>query len=379
MRFLIAVLLSCMSLAAQTDYPMMIVPQPIFGPFSGAINATEPLNASATTGVGLMAQVYGASCQIDDVFVAIDTVTSAQSLTVRIEDLDAGGQGDGVTDASCAIATPVTGVNTCNFVTPATKTQGTNFAVYVDWTSTTGDILVRTMPWGSDVFNTRYGFTQTGGKNRSEAPAIALQCSGGRFLPAIPGTSFQVDYQEKGFDSDDTDIDELAQVITVGGADLTAVGICFMGDLAADVEMDITNAAGTSQCTGGDCGTIAAGHGGTSSFELNHCYPLNESVTLSASTNYYISLRTTTITADAAKIITFTPGNARLRAMSGGGPLAVTGAASRVDEGSWVTGASALWTGGPNAEDVYPAIFLVIGGVEDPGAGAATVSYGSVQ
>lgn len=332
---------------------------------------------------------YGQECRIKSVVYEFGVINTSQSVDITIQDPAADGRPDGTADATCTDATPATGVSECTFGTSVLKGLGARYFVHFDFTSTDGDIDFKTISTTNFALGNNYEFSGNGSANTTVnmTHLILLGCDDDnnatvdRYVGASPIDQGRYGLGAVGnavYKSDDA-VDELGVILNYT-ANQEAIGICFQGEFAnnATFEVDVSAlSTGTSLCAGADgCAdttmldedmrgnTVVARHG---------CLPFDEVVSLTAGTDYVASIRAMDTTASAVEINYQVLGTALYTTA-----LYNSGGASRANEGSWTSGASACGFG-DNCEDISPMIQLMVQEVAPAGGGGGMVGYGSVR
>lgn len=397
MKKLLLLLLIALPLSAQTftelpapiAWPPLQIGQDDFTPDDLTLDGTQ-------TDVGTVIHAYGQACRVKEIFFSLGVVTTSQSIDVTLESLDASGNPDGTADGTCTVASPAVGGNVCTLSTSYEVAAGLASAVMFGWTGTTGDVGIEYADTGvRDSFAFyNYMFTDRTTKTESGHIVLALGCDDdndgdvvlaeGDRVVSLPWTRALIPGGATfGYDVDDA-TDEIGSIITVpGDHDMQPVAICGGLDISTistvTWEWDISVlSTGASLCTSDTCtsSTLSDEDWRFPTTTKNFgCVPTDELVTMEAGTQYVVSLRPTTATANTVELVyaNFGAGNDKWVAAIGG-----EGGASRAGKGSWVSGASACWSGGPNCDDMMPAIWLLFGYIEEAGGGGAS-SHGSVQ
>lgn len=389
MKQLIIALILALPLSAQfTTYDYLVFPPFAFGFDSTTATTSLDLDASPTTRSKLFAN-YGQACRVKAAYFSLASITSSQSIRVTIQDPATTGLPDGSADATCDVASPAVGVNTCTFSSSVLKGAGARFFGVIGWTSTQGSVNLEASNLGVRAGAVYFDYSVSGtSKITDHALYFALGCDDDNngTVDRIRSPPHRMDFVPqqgfRAFKSDDTP-DEYGAIFTFAD-DVRAVGACFGVDIAnndaATFELDISAlASGASLCFGSDgCADGAMldeDWREAATLGSFGCLPFDEMVTIPGGTSYVVSWRATSTTAANSELLyaDFGAGNDALLQAIGSG-----GMATRSDKGSWTSGATACWSGGPNCDDAAPVISLILSGIETPTAPSG-VSYGSVQ
>lgn len=315
MKTLICFLAFAVSLAAQT-YVDAMFPWPNY---RGSIAGT-PLSMGTDEMVAVTVTAKKA-CTLQNVHFNLTDVTSAQSITVTLQDVDSSGFPDGTADQTATVATPATGWNLATMGANRTVAAGDRLAVRFAWTSTAGSITFTTGNVSTYVI-TKQGhsflskYSSSAWAQNAMLPIVGLECSDGTFMPVNelvePATGALVDF------SSSSNPDEIGNRIQVPfGA--KACGVTWYGrftntSAAADLVLYDASMNSLASCSMSGASTYSA-----TGVYPRSCY-FSSQQTLAANTTYYLMIKPTTTNTVRHYNMTF-PETAALQAASASGAV----------------------------------------------------------
>ena len=288
MKILICFLAFAASLVAQTYSDARIE----WPSYRGGMSTSGAAMNSTNTSLGFRWSAKKA-CSVTKVHLYLATVTTAQSITVSLQNLNTSFYPDGTVDQSGAIATPAVGWNVATLDTGRTVAASDTGAAVASWTGTqgsveTGGFSLYTWLWPPELALPAV-YTSAWANGSTPAPAVGLECSDGSFLPTNEGAGpYYQTYTDIASNSTPDEVGNRFQ-IPFGAK---ACGATYFGRReapGATADLVLYNSSGTSLAS---CSTAQA----TGDATARSCY-FSSQITLSADTTYYIALKPTTTNA----------------------------------------------------------------------------------